>query len=192
MCPRSRAPTRTARRSRGPLCRAFSLRQGPGPDLAASLRRASNGFEGHRDRAAAAQAEGREPVAAFAATELVKQRGDDAGTARTDRVPERDRAAVDVDAVPVEPELAAVGEDLGGERLVDPDEVEGLKRHLDSVEQLPDALDRRQEEPAWRDLGLGVSDNSGEWLEPVALHGPLADDDGCGRAVGDARGIARG
>ena len=54
--------------------------------------------------------------------------------------PERDCAAVHVDLVPVEAELAAVGQRLGGEGLVDLDEVEGLDRHLDPVEQPADAL----------------------------------------------------
>ena len=55
---------------------------------------------------------------------------------RADRVAERDRAAVDVDLVPVEAELAAVGQHLRGERLVDLDQVEGLGRELVRVEQL--------------------------------------------------------
>ena len=109
-----------------------------------------------------------------------------------DRVAERDRAAVDVDLVPVEAELAAVGEDLGGERLVDLDEVEGVDRQLDPVEQPPDALDRGEEQPLRRDLGLRVADDPGERLEAVPLDRPLAGDDRRRGAVGDAGGVAGG
>ena len=104
---------------------------------------------------------------------------------------ERDRAAVDVDLVPVEAELAAVGEGLGGERLVDLDEVERLDRHLDPVEQAADALDRREEQPLRRDLGLGVADDPGERLEAEPLDGAFAGDDRGRRAVGDARARCR-
>ena len=89
-------------------------------------RATSDPLDGHRDRAAAAEAQRREPVAALAPRELVEQRRDDPRAAGPDRVAERDRAAVDVDLVPVEPERAAVGQGLGGERLVDLDEVERL------------------------------------------------------------------
>ena len=105
---------------------------------------------------------------ALRGAELVQQRGDDPRPARADRVAERDRAAVDVDLVPVEAELATVGQHLRGERLVDLDQVERLDRHLDPVEQPADALDRGEEEPLRRDLGLGVADDPGERLEARA------------------------
>ena len=108
-----------------------------------------------------------------------------------DRVAERDRAAVDVDLVPVEAELATVGEGLRGERLVDLDQVERLDRHLDAVEQAADALDRGEEEPLGRDFGLGVADDPGERLQAEPLHGPFARDDRRRRAVRDARARCR-
>ena len=121
----------------------------------------------------------------------MEQRGDDPCPARPDRVAERDRAAVDVDLVPVEAELATVGQRLRGERLVDLDQVERLDRQLDPVEQAADALDRGEEEPLRRDLGLGVADDPGERLQAEPLHGPLAGDDRRGGAVGDARARCR-
>ena len=72
------------------------------------------------------------------------------------------------------PELAPVGEGLGGERLVDLDEVERLDRQLDPVEQAADAGDRGEEQPLRLDLGLGVADDPGQRLEAVPLDGPLA------------------
>src|SRR3954447_7393633 len=128
-----------------------------------ALRR--HALERHRDGSTTAEAERREPVPTVAPLELVEQRRDDAGPARADGVAERDCAAVDIDLRPIEPELAAVGERLGGECLVDLDQVERLDRQLDLCQQLPDALHRREKEPLWRDLRLGISDDPGKRFE---------------------------
>src|SRR5438093_10796679 len=85
-------------------------------------------LEGHGDRATAAEAQRRQPVAALAPPKFVKQRRDDARPRRPDRMAERNRSAIDVDLRPVEPELPAVGQRLGGECLVDLDQVEGVDR----------------------------------------------------------------
>src|SRR6187549_4042692 len=58
------------------------------------------------------------------ALHLVEQGGDQPGAGRAERVPEGDRAAVDVDAVHVGVELAAPGGDDRGEGLVDLDQVD--------------------------------------------------------------------
>src|SRR5262249_53627771 len=142
-------------------------------------------FERGRHRAAAAEAQRREAIPTTSPVELVEERGDDPGAAGPDRVAERDRPAVDVRLVPVEAELPAIGQRLGGERLVDLDEVERLDRQLDAVEQPPDALDRCEEEPLRRDLGLGVADDPGERLQPESLDGTLAGNDRRGGAVSD-------
>ena len=92
---------------------------------------------------------------------------------------------------PVEAERTAVGERLGGERLVDLDQVERLDRQLDPVEQAADAFDGRQEQPLRLDLGLGVADDPGERREAEPLDGALAGDDRRGGAVGDARARCR-
>ena len=77
-----------------------------------------------RDRSPAAEAERREALPPAAPPKLVEERRQDARARRADRVAERDRAAVDVDLVPVEAELVAIGQDLRGERLVDLDQIE--------------------------------------------------------------------
>ena len=165
-----------------------------GSDMRSScavLRRRLDALEGHRDRAAAAEAERREAVAAAAPLELVEERRDDAGAACADGVSERDRAAVHVDLVPVEVQLAAVRQRLRGEGLVDLDEVERLDRQLDPVQQPSNAYDRRQEQPARLDLRLGVADDPGEGRQAVTLDGTLAGDDRRRGAVRDARARCR-
>src|SRR5258706_8914538 len=120
----------------------------------------SDALERGGDGAAAAEAQRREAEAALPTAELVEQGRDDSRSRGTDRMTEGDRAAVDVDLVPVEAELAPVRDGLGGEGLVDLDQVEVADRHVQLLEQLADALDRREEEPLRRDLGLGIADQA--------------------------------
>src|SRR5687768_9735973 len=68
----------------------------------------------HRHRAAAAQAERGQAEPAAARAKRVDQSDEHARAGGADRVAERDRAAVDVEPIPVEAELAVVGDDLGG------------------------------------------------------------------------------
>src|SRR6478736_6795252 len=157
--------------------------------MSTSVVRASDALDGHRDRSSAAEAEGGKPVAPLASGQLVEEPGHDPGAAGTDRVAEGDGAAVDVDLVPVEAELATVGQRLRGERLVDLDQVERLDRHLDPIEEPSDALDRGEEEPFWRDLGLGIADDPGERRQAMPFDGALRGDDRCRGAIGDARRV---
>ena len=72
---------------------------------------------------------------------------------------ERDRAAVDVDLLPVEPELVAIGEHLRGERLVDLDQVEIVDRAADLLDEPANAVDGSLEQPLGGDVGLRVPDD---------------------------------
>ena len=65
-----------------------------------------------------------EAVSTAGALELVEQRDHEAGAGRAERVPERDRAAVDVDLLVFEVGLAQPRHRHRGERLVDLDEVD--------------------------------------------------------------------
>ena len=131
----------------------------------------SDALEGHCDRSAPAQTERRQAIAPVAAAELVEERRDDPGTGRPDRVTKRNSPAVDVDPRPVEPELAAVGQDLRGKRFVDLDEIESLERQFDPVEQPPDTGDRRKEQPSRLDFRLGVADDPGKGRVAAATAG---------------------
>src|SRR5262245_32123624 len=73
---------------------------------------------------AARDAEGRETALRAAALHLVEQGRGDTRSGRPDRMPERDRAAVDVDAGEVEREVARARNDLRRERLVQLDQVD--------------------------------------------------------------------
>ena len=74
--------------------------------------------------------------------EAVEQRGRDPGAGHAERVPEGDRAAVDVELVDVDAELAVGRDHLRGERLVDLDEVDVVDRHAGARQRLRERLDR--------------------------------------------------
>ena len=64
------------------------------------------------------------PKVLSSAGEPVEQRAGDAGAGHAEGVADRDRAAVDVQLVDVDAELAVARDDLGGEGLVDLDQVD--------------------------------------------------------------------
>src|SRR4051812_3718225 len=77
-----------------------------------------------------ADAERGDAVPGAAAPELPGERGDETSSRATQRVAEGDRAAVDVEALFVDPELAHAGDHLRGEGLVDLDQVDVAQLQL--------------------------------------------------------------
>src|SRR5437870_5054414 len=102
------------------------------PDLTARGRERCQGVAGWSDLAiqdrrgglAEADAHRREAVAEVALLHLVEQRGEQARARASERVAERDGAAVDVHAGEVPAQLLRPGERDGGERLVDLDQAD--------------------------------------------------------------------
>src|SRR6476661_7701226 len=84
-----------------------------------------------------ADAHRRHAVAAAAPAQLVQEGDDEARAAHPQRVPERDRAAVHVHPGRIEAELADHGEALGGEGLVQLDEIDVVAGDPGPLEQLP-------------------------------------------------------
>src|SRR2546430_15955371 len=85
-------------------------------------------LEDHCHAHAPGDAEGGEGEGGIAVAELVGGREHDPGAGHADGVAERDGAALGVQLVVVELELAVAGQDLGGERFVQLDDVEVLQR----------------------------------------------------------------
>src|SRR5205085_6509267 len=79
---------------------------------------ASSAFDAHRDAHAAADAQRREALFGVALLHLEQQRGQHARAGRADRMPDRDRAAVDVDLVGIPAKVLVDRAGLRGERLV--------------------------------------------------------------------------
>src|SRR2546427_12955737 len=74
-------------------------------------------LDDRRDSLTAADAERREPVALLTLAELVRERERETRARRAERVPERDRAAVHVRLLAVEPKVLLHREVLGREGL---------------------------------------------------------------------------
>src|SRR5271166_2897988 len=80
-------------------------------------------LDDHRDALPAADARGRDSILRFTAAQLVHQRDDQPRSGRAQRMPERNRAAVHVDLVAIEPQLLLNRKILRGEGLVHLDEI---------------------------------------------------------------------
>ena len=107
-------------------------------------------LDDHRHALAATDAHRLEADGAAGVLEAVEQRGHDAGAGHAERVAEGDGAAVDVQLVVADAELAGGGHHLGGERLVDLDEVDVIDGHAGPAQRLADGLDRAEA----HDLGI--------------------------------------
>src|SRR5579884_59215 len=75
-------------------------------------------FHDHRHTLAAANAKGSQAIAGITPLHLIEQGHEDAGAARTDGMPQRNRAAVHIELVPVETEFLAHSHRLRGEGLI--------------------------------------------------------------------------
>ena len=90
-------------------------------------------LEQSRRAHAAADAHRHEPSAAAALAELVHELRRELRAGRAERMTERDRAAVDVHLLFVEPEIAHDGHDLRRERLVELDQVDVVRASIPRV-----------------------------------------------------------
>jgi hypothetical protein len=106
------------------------------------------------------------------------------------RAAERDRAAVDVELLQGDPELARAGERLRGECLVDLDEVDVVDRQVGARERPPARLDRPDAHDRRVDADDAVRHDPRQRIDPERLNGRLrADDDARGPVV-DPRRVA--
>src|SRR5690606_30904971 len=105
----------------------------------------------HRHALANSDAHGGQPELGVCLDHLVEERGEDTGARAAERMPQRDGAAVGVDAgvLWVECEVAHHGQRLGRERLVEFDDADVCQRDACSFERhaggrhRPDAHDAR-------------------------------------------------
>ncbi len=150
----------------------------------------SDRFEERGHALADAHAQGREPVPAVAAAQLVQERDDEARAAHPERVAERDRAPVDVHPLLVEAELADNGEALRGEGLVELDEVERARIDSRASQELSHRGDRADPHHARIDARDGRGDEGAQGLDPELVRLRLAREHERRGAVVDAAGVA--
>src|SRR5262245_6049722 len=136
-----------------------------------------------RDALAAADAGRGDAEALLAAPELQEERQDQARAGRAERVPERDRAAVDVDLVAVEAELLLDAEVLRREGLVDLEEVDVGELDARALEALPDRGHGPDAHLGGIYADRGRASHEPEHVEPVRLRALGRGHDEGGRAV---------
>src|SRR6056297_234607 len=149
-------------------------------------------LEGDGRALAEADAERGEALLRIALGHLVDERHGQARAGGTERVAKGDCAAVDVELLLGDAELAAGVHRLAGERLVQFDEVEvvdGLAGALQQAARRRDGTDAHHGRVDARDV---VVADVGHYVEAVLLGEGLAGDERRGRAVGDLRGVTRG
>src|SRR2546426_10706053 len=98
--------------------------------------RSGDPFDARRDPLTAADAEGRQAVTLLALAELVREREREPRARRTERMPERDRAAVHIRLLPIEAEVLLDREVLRRESLVDLGQVHVLDFQPGALERL--------------------------------------------------------
>src|SRR5215211_2864822 len=146
----------------------------------------------HRVALPAAGADRGAAVAAAAAAQLVYERAEDARARGADRVPDRDRAAVDVDALLVDPEHPDRVQRDRGERLVDLPQVDVARLQPGLLERFQRGVRGRAGEVGEVVGDLRLGDDLRQRLLALALGPFLGREHERARAVVDARRVAGG
>src|SRR5471032_3548208 len=156
-----------------PMISAVAIRLGP--------------FYGHGGRFAAADAQRRHALLAAGALERADQGDDDARAGGADRVAQRAGAAVDVDLVVRDVEVAHGGHRHGGERFVDLEQVDALGVPADFLVQFFNRADRGGGEQVRFLREGGVAVDLGDHGQAQFLGGRFAHHHQRGGAVVDRR-----
>ena len=104
---------------------------------------------------------------------------------------ERDRAAVDVQAVGIHRQLFQAGEHLRGERFIQLDEIDLIEREAGQFQRLADRGHRSDAEPLGFDAGGRERDEAAQRRQPGCARAFGGCDDDRGRAVAGLRRVAR-
>ena len=115
------------------------------------------------------------------------QRRGQAGAAATKRVTDRNRAAVDVQFCVVDAQLALAGEGLRGERLVQLEQVDAVKRQFRAQKRLANRGHGSEPHERGIDAGRGARTDEGDRLKTQRFGQPGFNDQQCRRAVVDTR-----
>src|SRR6476661_4582270 len=127
-------------------CTRNANERGPEAPLVRSADRTGSGqaLDDHGHALAAADAHRLDAERLVRLLEAVDQGGHDAGTGHAERVTEGDRPTVDVELVVGDAEVTGRRDDLGGERLVDLEQVDVVDGLAGTPQRLLDGLDRAE------------------------------------------------
>ena len=107
-------------------------------------------------------------------------------------MPERDRAAVDVQAIGVDRQFTQAGERLRGECFVQLDQIDLIEREPGELQHLPDRRNRPDAEPLRLDARRRERDEPAERRQAALRGQRLAGHDDRGSAVAGLRRVAGG
>src|SRR6201996_7689751 len=141
---------------------------------------------------AAALAHGLQPVPDAVVTHVVHQRGHQPGAAATERVTERDRAAVGVQHLGVGTGLGQPGQRDRGERLVDLEGADLVDGQAAALQGLGRGVYRRGQHDHRVRGGQHGGVDAGQRGQPQLGRLGAGHDEQRGRAVADLRAVARG
>src|SRR6478735_2069749 len=131
-------------RARHECCWSSSSQRGPPASVMPRSLVLADALEDHRHALAAADAHGDEAGGLVVPVEAVEHRVLQSGAGHAEGVADGDGAAVDVEAVEVDAEVLVGRHDLGGERLVDLDEVDVADAHAGVAQRVLRGLDRAE------------------------------------------------
>src|SRR6476469_2903326 len=151
----------TSEKSPNPYVAKFFDSQFSNPKIVKSL----NYFEYTCGPHPSAYAHRDQPVPPAPPLQLIQEGRRELGAGATERVAERDRAAVDVQAGGVDREFFQTGENLGGKSLVQLDEIDLIELETDQFEQLPNRRDRSDAESFRLNSGGRKRNESGQRLQ---------------------------
>src|SRR5579859_293030 len=166
-----------------------ALRAGWTDEMRPSLRRSLTLYR-HRYGIASAQAEGGDAAMHVAADHFVDQGDEDAGPARADGMTNSHCAAVDVDLVGIQAELAHDTEGLNRESLIQFIEVDIFILPAGFLPNLANCPDRSHHDPFGFDAVGGLRDDADHGLGAQFFRTLRAGDDNRGGSIVDAGSVA--
>src|SRR2546428_6941031 len=158
---------------------------------AADTRSGSEALNRHGHSLAAGETDGGHAASRLVAGHGVQQGGQDTGAAAPDGVAQRDRSAVDVDAIERDAEITAHAEDNGGKCFVDLKQIHILFPPAHLLEQAFRGLGGGDGEPFRCHRRAGLPHDPGQGLPSPPLRHLLGGQHHRGRAVADATGVTR-
>ncbi|EAZ58424.1 hypothetical protein PA2G_01665 [Pseudomonas aeruginosa 2192] len=170
----------------------ISSSQGIIAGSSSSLPASAQALDGDRGRLAAADADRRHAAFQVVLLQGVEQGHDDPRAGRADRMAQRTGAAVDVEALVGQVEVAHCRHADHGEGFVDLEQVDLAQRPAGTLHQALHRTDRRGGEQVRRVGERSMPTNRRQRREPASLGLGKAHQDQRGGAVGNRTGVGRG
>src|SRR5213592_1368378 len=133
-------------------------------------------LDAQRNCVTAAEAKRRQPLLRASLFHGVEERGQHPRATRANRMSKCDRAAIDVNPLPIPAELLAIRDRLGGKGLVGFDKIVIADLSSGFLHQIANGLDRSEEKIFRICRARRVAGDASEYLEVVRVGVLLGDD----------------